>query len=58
VDADPAQVNITMFDKDHFDFVAPPQKTMTGQGRYRRAGRLADREDSLDSCTCNAVLIV
>jgi hypothetical protein len=38
MDADPAYVTIVMLDKDHFDFDAPPQKTMTGKGRYRRVG--------------------
>jgi len=38
MDADPAYVTFTMLDNGHFDFEAPPQKTMTGKGRYRRAG--------------------
>jgi len=38
MDAEPAHATFVMLDKDHFEFEAPPQKTMTGKGRYRRVG--------------------
>jgi hypothetical protein len=38
MDAEPTYATFTMLDNDRFDFEAPPQKTMTGKGRFRRAG--------------------